>query len=243
MRDKVFYISCFGFVFGVLLRSFIFLNFYLTVLLGMLALSLLLFFIFISKNKWGVLVSVFILVFSFGIFRFHIADKPASDVFESQVNHKVYFLGKIIDEPSIAENNQKLTVEIRTEKNKTTILTILNRDADCEDGDEINLQGQLEKPENFITDQGKVFDYVNYLRKDGIFYVIRYPEIKIVSHGNGNTIKSALFSVKETFLRKMNLVIREPESLLMGGLILGEKSSFNESLRQSFVDTGTIHIV
>ena len=243
MRDKVFYISCFGFVFGVLLRSFIFLNFYLTVLLGMLALSLLLFFIFISKNKWGVLVSVFILVFSFGIFRFHIADKPASDVFESQVNHKVYFLGKIIDEPSIAENNQKLTVEIRTEKNKTTILTILNRDADFEYGDEINLQGQLEKPENFITDQGKVFDYVNYLRKDGIFYVIRYPEIKIVSHGNGNTIKSALFSVKETFLRKMNLVIREPESLLMGGLILGEKSSFNESLRQSFVDTGTIHIV
>ena len=41
----------------------------------------------------------------------------------------------------------------------------------------------------------------------------------------------------------MNLAIREPESLLMGGLILGEKSSFNEALRQSFVDTGTIHIV
>jgi len=29
----------------------------------------------------------------------------------------------------------------------------------------------------------------------------------------------------------------------MGGLILGEKASFNEALRQSFVDTGTIHIV
>ncbi len=41
----------------------------------------------------------------------------------------------------------------------------------------------------------------------------------------------------------MNLSIREPESLLMGGLVLGEKSSFSESLRQSFIDTGTIHIV
>jgi competence protein ComEC len=29
----------------------------------------------------------------------------------------------------------------------------------------------------------------------------------------------------------------------MNGLILGEKSAFSESLRQSFVDTGTIHIV
>ena len=48
---------------------------------------------------------------------------------------------------------------------------------------------------------------------------------------------------KINFLNKMNLAIREPESLLMGGLILGEKSSFNEALRQSFVDTGTIHIV
>ncbi len=41
----------------------------------------------------------------------------------------------------------------------------------------------------------------------------------------------------------MNLAIPEPESLFMGGLILGEKSQFDQSLRQSFVDTGTIHVV
>ena len=41
----------------------------------------------------------------------------------------------------------------------------------------------------------------------------------------------------------MNQVIPEPENLFMGGLILGEKSSFSTALRQSFVNTGTIHIV
>ena len=41
----------------------------------------------------------------------------------------------------------------------------------------------------------------------------------------------------------MNAVIPAPENIFMGGLILGEKSQFDQALRQSFVDTGTIHIV
>src|SRR3989338_3431371 len=41
----------------------------------------------------------------------------------------------------------------------------------------------------------------------------------------------------------MNFVIKSPENLLMGGLILGEKASFNKDLRESFINTGTIHIV
>jgi len=41
----------------------------------------------------------------------------------------------------------------------------------------------------------------------------------------------------------MNFAINAPENLLMGGLILGEKSSFDQAMRQSFVNTGTIHIV
>jgi len=73
--------------------------------------------------------------------------------------------------------------------------------------------------------------------------MMNYPQIEIVSNGNGNKIKSVLFFVKEKFLEKTNFAIPEPESLLMGGLILGEKSSFSQAMRQSFVDTGTIHIV
>jgi len=256
MQDRIFFTSCFGFVLGVLLRSFFFLDFYLVILFGVLAIVLILFFTLISKNNWGIIFGVFILTFSFGILRFHMVDVSAPSIFESQVGQKVSFSGKIIDEPTITENNQKLTVEISAPQGlaldslkarpfsaKTEILIISNLDEDYQYGDQINIEGTLKKPANFITDQGKEFDYVNYLRKDGIFYVMSYPKTEIVSHGNGNFIKNALFYTKEKFLNKMNLAIREPESLLMGGLILGEKSSFNESLRQSFVDTGTIHIV
>jgi len=262
MQDRIFYASCFGFIIGVLLRSFVFVNLYLAVLFGVIAFAFIIFFIFVSGNKClpagrqGVLISIFILAFSFGIFRFHMVDVLAPNIFESHLGQKVSLSGEIIDEPSIAENDQKLIVEVlapqelaldslkaRPFSTKTEILMSANLDEDYKYGDKINFEGILKKPENFITDQGKEFDYVNYLRKDGIFYVMNYPKIEVISHGNGNFIKNALFYAKEKFLDKMNLVIREPESLLMSGLILGEKSSFNESLRQNFVDTGTIHIV
>jgi competence protein ComEC len=243
MRDRAFYIICFGFLFGVLLRSFVFVNFYLAILFSVIGFALFLFFSFISKNNWGILISIFVLVFCLGILRFQMVDIPAPNIFESQVGQKISLSGEIIDEPNIGENNQKLTVEARNGENKTEILLSTNLEEGYKYGDEINFSGKLAKPENFITDQGKEFDYINYLRQGGILYVMNYPKIEIVSRGNGNMVQNALFFAKEKFLEKMNFAITRPESLLMGGLILGERSSFNQAFRQSFVNTGTIHIV
>jgi len=264
MRDKIFYAVCFGFLFGVLVRSFVLLDFYFVILLSLITGALFLFFSLISKNNLGILASIFILIFCFGIFRFDMVDVPNPIVFESQVGQKIILSGEIVDEPSIKENNQQLTVLLdsrrRTTGNfvvrrqtldvqplstfpTTEILLSTGLDTDYKYGDEINFSGKLEKPKNFITDQGKEFDYINYLRKDGILYVMSYPKIEIISRGNGNAIQSILFSVKDKFLEKMNFAINAPENLLMGGLILGEKSSFDQALRQSFVNTGTIHIV
>jgi len=243
MRDRIFYSICFGFIFGVLLRSFLFVNLYLVILLAAISFALFLFFYLISKNKWGIIASIFIFTFSIGIFRFHLVDTPAPPFLESKLGQKASFSGKIIDEPNIGENNQKFTVETEEKESKTKILLSTSLDKSYKYGDLVNFTGKLQKPENFLTDQGKEFDYINYLRKDGIIYVMGYPKVEVVSEGNGNFIKSFLFSVKEKFLEKMNLAIHNPEALLMGGLILGEKSSFNQALRQSFVNTGTIHIV
>ena len=121
MRDRIFYISCFGFLVGVLLRSLVFVNIYLVILFGVISLALVLFFSLISlghsqtgeaQAKWGILFSVFILAFSLGIFRFHMVDVPNPAVFESQVGQKVVLIGQIVDEPSIKENGQQLTVEV-----------------------------------------------------------------------------------------------------------------------------------
>ena len=233
MQDRIFYAVCFGFVIGVLLRSFVAINFFAILFLSILAIALIFLFL-IFKNKWGIVIGIFLLFISLGIFRFHLADKKIPEISGENLT------GIIVDEPNIRENNQKLTVKIAKH---VKVLITTNFNEEYKYGDRINFEGKLQKPENFITDQGKEFDYVSYLRKDEIFYVMGYPKIEIVSHGNGSKIKSALFSVKEKLLEKMNLAIAPPESLLMGGLILGERSAFNQDLRQAMVNTGTIHIV
>jgi competence protein ComEC len=243
MQDRVFYSISFGFVSGILIRSLFSINIFIVILLGVMGMALFLFFTLISKNKWGVIFTIFIIALTFGIFRFNISNKNFPDVFESKVENKIKTEGVIIDEPDIRENNQKLTIEIEQDKEKTKILASVGLEQEYKYGDVIYVTGKLEKPKNFETDQGKVFDYVNYLRKDGIFYVMSYPRVEIVSSGHGNFLKSFLFYIKGKFLEKINLNILSPENLLMGGLILGEKSAFSEELRTSFVNTGTIHIV
>src|SRR6185369_3954515 len=122
MRDKIFFSICFGLIFGVLLRSFVFGNFYFSALLGLIGVALILFFSFVSKNKWCVVVSIFVLAFALGIVRFHLADVLAPPSFESQVGTEVSLWGEIVDEPSIGENNQKLTVEMIIGGDKTNVL-------------------------------------------------------------------------------------------------------------------------
>ena len=248
MRDKVFYAICAGFVGGVFLRSLFLVNIYVAVLLCVISLGIFLFHKFVSKNKWGILAGVFVFAFAFGIFRFNIADKPKELPFDLwsqnyvQIGQSASLSGEIIDEPEQKENNQRLVVLLDSDK-KSKILLTTGFDEEYKYGDVINFYGKLEKPENFTTDQGKEFDYINYLKKDGIFYVMKYPKIELVSRGRGSKIKSALFSVKEKFLRVINSQIPEPDSLLMGGLILGEKAPFSQDFTQKFINTGTIHIV
>lgn len=228
---------------GVFLRSFIFVNFYFAAVGALVSFAIFLLFILTSGKVSGILFAILIFSFSLGILRFDVADQPPPSVFESEVGSRVAITGDIVDEPTLSSNNQKLVVEVRSAQAETKILLSVGFDETYKYGDRIKFIGILKKPENFITDQGKMFDYVNYLRKEGILYVMIYPEVEILSRGNGNSVKHALFLVKEKFLEKINFAISSPESLLMGGLILGERAAFSEELRQDFVDTGTIHIV
>lgn len=183
------------------------------------------------------------LILVFGVFKVLVFPISPPSFFENQLGEKIAVSGEVVASPEQKENSQKLLVEIEEVGEKTKMLVTVASGLDFAYGDEVYISGVLEKPENFITDTGKEFDYINYLAKDGIFYLINYAKVEVVSTSNGNPVKRALFAFKEKFLEKINYAILGNESLLMGGLILGEKASFSQELRQKFIDTGTIHII
>ena len=249
MRDKIFYISCLGFIFGVLLRSFLFIDFYITILVLSLAFVLLIYFTLLSKNinknVWAIVFFCFIFTFSLGVMRFHIRDVAnfkAEQVLAGSIDQKIELKGIVVDDPVNTSKNTKLIVKLNEHKD-IRILVSMSLDDSIKYGDEVSFKGKLELPENFITDTGKEFDYVNYLKKDEIYFLVSFANVEVLSEGHGNFIKKHLFDFKNSFLEKINYAITPPESNLMAGLILGERANFSKEEREAFIRTGTIHII
>lgn len=249
MQDKIFYISCLGFVSGVLLRSYISVNIFYIYFILLISVFLIIFFTILSKNInkniFAIIFAVFVLTFSLGVWRFHARDEAymnAEQVLQSMVDQKVVLAGIVVDDPIENNKNTKLIVKLEEYKDIKILVTV-NLGEDFEYGDYVVFSGKFERPENFITDTGKEFDYENYLRKDGVLYTASFADAEIVSRDNGNVIKKHLFNFKNKFLEKINYAIAPPESTLLAGLILGERADFTEEEREAFIRTGTIHII
>ncbi len=171
------------------------------------------------------------------------ANVAPPEVFENFVEEKVSIQGIIVEPPEMREKNQRFVLEVREDEEKTKVLVSTGFENEFEYGDLVQVQGKLERPENFLGDNGKEFDYINYLKKDGIFYTVSFADVEIISRGHGSAIKRALFSFKDSLLAKIDYAVPQPESLLLSGLILGERANFPEAMREEFIRTGTIHIV
>ncbi|MDR3557959.1 MAG: ComEC/Rec2 family competence protein, partial [Candidatus Pacebacteria bacterium] len=253
-KDCVLYSACCGFAAGVLWRSFWHVSPLTSIIIGATYLLLTLLSQLILKNNWNICISVFVISLIIGIARFQIADIQPPQSLEKEADKTASFTALIVDEPAKSQDKVKLIVEasLATTSTKgrpgfvtaqTGMVIFSKEDQGFQYGDQIKVTGKLEKPANFMTDQDMEFDYVNYLRKDGIFYTMHDPKIAIISRGHGNPVKRSLFSIKSRFDAALSKAVPTPESTVLGGIILGERYGFSESLRQIFMDTGTIHIV
>ncbi len=110
-------------------------------------------------------------------------------------------------------------------------------------GDAVTVSGPLELPQNFLTDQGTEFDYISYLYKDDILYVMRHANAEVLSSGHGNWIVAHLIPLKERIVQSFRRVLPEQDADLLAGLNLGEKSAIDKDFRNDLVATGTIHII
>jgi len=189
-------------------------------------------------SKKEIIVIFILIIIAFVRFLFFIPKTPS---FDNAIDKKVLVEGVISDAPDIRLSSQHLIFTPNGQE--TDILLILSKDIDISYGDKIKIKGILEEPENFITTSGKEFNYKRYLANQNIYFIIKNPEINIISNNNGNFLKSFLFKIRNAFVKNINKVILPPESDLAGGLILGVRGGFDVDTRDEFISTGTIHIV
>jgi len=251
MREAWFLIVVFGFTVGIAFRSFIDLSSFFTVFVVLIGGMLLIYF-FIRREKVVFFVSLAMISFALGVFRFDLSEINHGDsVLDVRAESTVTLLGVVSEEPDERIGRTHLIVDIKELHEQgvrhpiqTRARVTVNRYPEFYYGDELEITGKLLFPGNFENEEtGRIFNYAAYLAKDGIFYQFFYPEVKRIGEGKGGVIKGVLLSLKHAFLDNVSNVIPEPKSSLLGGLLVGAKQSLGEDLLNDFRIAGVIHIV
>ncbi|MBI2120536.1 MAG: ComEC family competence protein [Parcubacteria group bacterium] len=170
-----------------------------------------------KPSIFGISLSLALFFFAFGMMRVETSPSRGDSLVKDLLGKPVVMEGVIVTEPDIRENAVHLVAEIdRAEK----ILLIVKRYPEFYYGDRVLVSGKLAAPKNFEGDNGRAFDYIAYLEKDGIFSQMNFPHIEVVSREEGNVLMSSLFSIKHAFLDRVSRVLPEPHASLLGGLLI-----------------------
>ena len=216
----------------------------------------------LDVTKYMAVLVIAICTFTLGIVRMGLAQDTVNNVahiYDGQLGEQVEFIGIIVNEPDVREHTTNLVVEVLSEDkivgvksslgdkiflDKTTQFLIKARPHQgFVYGDRVQVSGKLEKPSNFTGDTGRVFDYVNFLAKDGLHYMVKYPNIEVLEHWQGNVIKAWLFGVKALYVDTLSELVPEPQAGLAAGITVGAKRALGSELMEAFRNTGLIHIV
>ena len=218
------------FAVGIFTGSFFDLSVYFGLLFVFLALTLKL----LKLNFNNLVFFVGMLAFGLG-FSWYAYEVIPPDLSDFQIGRQVLLEGVVADEADERENYTRLVLEVGS---GAKILIYTGHYPKFNYGDKLKISGELRKPEK-IDD----FDWPAYLAKDDVYLEMFYPDIKLLSSGNGSRIKRYLFSLKADLLSNVSRVIPEPHASFLGGLTFGAKQSMPKGLQDDFRKTGIIHIV
>jgi competence protein ComEC len=142
----------------------------------------------------------------------------------------------VISEKDEREKYINYIIDVNREK----ILLLTDKYSDFSYGDTLEIKGIREIPKNFAD-----FDYQGYLAKDGIYAVMRFPEVKLVGHSDSSLTKffRGLFKIKTKIRHNLIKNFPQNESDFIRALILGDKGTVSQDLRTAFSRTGTSHVI
>jgi competence protein ComEC len=223
-----------GLALGIIFQKVFNFNFWL-ILLSVINLVFLLF--LFKKKKIFFSCIIFFTLILCGFLQSIFLQKETTILLEPTKEYQ--FIGQIVAEPDRREFNQKIILQPENLKEKILISASLSKN--LEYGDKISIKGKLKKPENFESEQGIEFDYINFLQKEEIFYQMSFAQIEIIE--SRNSFFKKLFWLKTIFMSSINKIVPSPEAELVGGILLGLKSSLGKELEIDFRRVGLIHIV
>lgn len=231
---------------GILFRSFFVFGIIFVLVPLALAFSST-FFLILRKQHLFFLLALVLFGFSLGILRMEFSSLKENDpTLMSTLGGSVELVGVVVAEPDLRDRNQLIVLEVEMVNQipaRGRVLVTADPFEQLSYGNRLRVSGVLSEPENFETDSGRIFNYVEYLGKDDIHFRMLYPDVEVTEQKAGNVVLSTLFSFKKSFLHALSAVLPEPEVSLLGGLLLGVKQSLGVELLEAFRTTGLVHLI
>lgn len=250
---KYFYTSIIGFCFGVASAEVLNISeavfwFVLVVTSGLAA------FLFIhqrlksvSANQYILLSVIFACAFVVGGLRMgQVLNGESSLPLNAYEGYTVTLVGRVVGEGS----NNKLLVRVfgiveDGSVNDTAEETILYNNAVgvFDYNDTVVIKGKVDRPKNFDTKDGKDFDYVTYLKKQGVYHLMSFGSVVEQKKNDTVTLRSILYGIKNWFVGNVESLVGEPEVSLANGVTVAGKGALPKDVQNDFVKAGLIHIV
>ena len=168
----------------------------------------------------------------------------------NDLEEEIILIGRVVKEPDVRETNTKLTIEARlpngsqasNDKSQVSkILVTVSRYPEYKYGDELKITGKLQTPIIFED-----FNYKDYLKKDGIYSVVYYPKVELLSRGEYKNFISAAYAeilfFKDKLRQSIYRSLSPPQSSILGAMLLGDKSRMSSGLKEKLNIAGVRHV-
>lgn len=237
-HSKILFYFCISFVIGIFFESVI--KIPQVFLWNFLIISVLIIFYFLFFKRDIFIILGFCLFFIiFGVLRTQISEFNIlnDDLSKFNDKDKIVLTGKIISEPEVRDNFQRIKVK----SEKSTVLITTDRFPKYKYLDELEVEGKPQTPA-----ESEDFNYRKYLLKDHIYSVMFFPQIKIIGEAPktlDSLIYSAILNFKEKTRHSIRRIFLPPHSSILEGVLLGDKGAVSQELKEKFRITGLSHII
>ncbi len=193
----------------------------------------------LKKNRYAIFG--FCLCFLvLGLLRFQMTEFTMSQSPLRKLNdapEKVTLEGEVMDEPEAGDSFQKMKVAV----GKDVILVTTDLYPRYHYLDQVQITGKLKTPAVFED-----FNYQNYLAKDGIYSVMDYASVDLVSDQHRYNLFSyayeKLLLLKAPLIHSLDLAFPIPQNSIIQGVVYGDDSKMSQELKDKFNATGLSHV-
>lgn len=161
---------------------------------------------------------------------------------------KVVIEGIVVAEPDVRERSVRVPLEVLAINNErismdARILAVVPAHTEVAYGDRVEAEGVIHEPTVFETDTGRIFNYPQFLAKDGIGYELSFAKLKVLEPASAYNALGLAIALKQWFLAGLGRALSEPAAGLAGGITLGDKRGLGNELSETFRAVGLTHII